>query len=133
MPLHLNRGGCAVVFLLSLAVAVAMGITAAALQVTLQKGSAVVWLFSSVAWLLTGMSFPVEALPLPLQKLAALVPVTHSLDGLRLAMMKGASWGDLRAPIVTLLAFAALLLPLSLWLFGRALRRARIEGTLSFY
>jgi ABC-2 type transport system permease protein len=64
---------------------------------------------------------------------AALIPVTHSLDGLRMAMMKGASWAELKAPLVSLLAFAVLLLPLSLWLFARALRRARIEGTLSFY
>ena len=133
VPLQLNVAGCVVVFLLSLAVAVAMGIAAAAVQVTLQKGSAVVWLFSSIAWLLTGMTFPVDALPPPLQKLAALIPITHSLDGLRLAMVKGAGWTELRAPVVTLLVFAVLLLPLSLWLFGRALRRARIEGTLSFY
>ena len=121
------------VFLVSLVVAVAMGIAAAALQVRLQKGSAVVWLFSSLAWLLTGMTFPVSVLPPWLQKLAALIPVTHSLDGLRMAMVKGASWSALAAPLAALLAFAVLLLPLSLWLFGRALRRARIEGTLSFY
>lgn len=133
VPLHLNLAGCAVVFLLSLAVAVAMGIAAAAVQVMLQKGSAVVWLFSSIAWLLTGMTFPVEVLPPPLRKLAALIPVTHSLDGLRMAMMKGASWADLKAPIVALAAFAVLLLPLSLWLFARALHRARVQGTLSFY
>ena len=133
VPLHLNLAGCVVVFLLSLAVAVALGIAAAAVQVTLQKGSAVVWLFSSIAWLLTGMTFPVDVLPLPLQKLAALIPVTHSLDGLRMAMVKGAGWADLEAPIVTLAVFAVLLLPLSLWLFARALQRARIQGTLSFY
>ncbi len=133
VPLHLNLLGCLVVFLLSLAVAVALGIAAAALQIRLQKGSAVVWLFSSLAWLLTGMTFPVAALPPWLQKLAALIPVTHSLDGLRMAMVKGASWSDLAAPLVALFVFAALLLPLSLWLFARALRRARIEGTLSFY
>lgn len=134
VPLHQpNVLGAVLVFVLSLMVAVAAGIAAAALQVALQKGSGVVWLISSFAWLLTGTTFPVSALPAPLQYVARLVPITHSLDGLRLALLRGAGWAELSTPLAVLALWAALLLPLSLFLFSRALRYARLEGTLSFY
>ncbi len=132
-PAGVNLAGCLAVFALSLAVAVALGIAAAALQVSVQRGGAVVWLFGSVLWLLTGMMFPVSALPGPLQRLASFIPITYALDGLRLALMKGAGFGELARPLEALGVFALLLLPLSLLLFSHALRQARLEGTLSFY
>src|SRR5947207_15847397 len=42
-----NLPGCALVFLLSAAIAVALGVFAAALQLAIQKGSALLWLFGS--------------------------------------------------------------------------------------
>lgn len=128
-----NILGCVAVFLLSLAIAIAIGIAAAALQITVQKGAAVVWLFASVAWLMTGMTFPISVLPAPLRTLAHFIPITHSLDGLRLALMTGASFTALAPTLAALLTFTLLLLPTSLLLFSLALRHARLEGTLSFY
>ena len=128
-----NLPGFLLVFVLSLVVSVALGMVAAAVQLTIQKGDGVVWLLGSFSWFLTGTIFPVGALPAPLQKLAALIPFTHALDGMRLALLRGASFSELAEPLAALALFAVVLLPLSLGIFSLALRHARLQGTLSFY
>jgi ABC-2 type transport system permease protein len=134
MPLaNANLLGCALVFLLSLAIAAALGIFAAALQLAIQKGSALLWLFGSGTWFLTGTLFPIETLPKPLHVLAEIIPVTHSLNGMRLALLQGGNSAALRGEIMYLAIFALLLLPVSLMVFSHTLRQARLNGTLSFY
>jgi ABC-2 type transport system permease protein len=132
-PLHPNLAGCVIVFVLSLLIAIAFGMLAAALQLAIQKGSALVWLLGSGAWFMTGTLFPVAALPKPLWWIGQGIPITHALNGMRLALLQGASFLELRTEIGILLLFCVTLLPFSLWVFSYTLRRARIEGTLSFY
>ena len=70
-------------------VAISFGIFAAGLQVSLQKGSVVLWVFGSSAWVLAGTLFPVGTLPEPVRVLSQWLPLTHSLTGMRLAMLGG--------------------------------------------
>ena len=128
-----NFAGCIAVFLLSLAIAVALGMMAAALQLTIQKGSAILWLFGSGAWFLTGTLFPVATLPKPLRIISGLVPLTHSLNGMRLALLQGAPFSLLGRQIGILGIFSLFLLPLGFLMFAHALRHARRGGTLSCY
>jgi ABC-2 type transport system permease protein len=72
-------------------------------------------------------------LPKPLRFVAELIPVTHSLNGMRLALLQGANFAALRSEILYLAIFALLILPVSLLVLSHTLRRARLEGTLSFY
>ena len=132
-PLHPNPAGCMVVFALSVAVAVSIGILSAALQLAIQKGSAVVWFLASGVWFLTGTMFPVTALPRFLRNLSDLIPITHSLNGMRLALLQHASFPVLAHDIAVLGISSFLLLPLSLVVFSWTLRRAKLQGTLSFY
>lgn len=132
-PLHANILACVVIFALSLTIAVAIGILAAAMQLAIQKGSALVWLLGSGAWFMTGTLFPVATLPQPLWVLAQLIPITHSLDGMRMALLQGANWSALAGEIGLLALFSLALLPFSLLVFSGTLRRARLQGTLSFY
>lgn len=128
-----NLFGCVLIFGLSLVAAAAIGILAAALQLATQKGSAAVWLFASGAWFLTGALFPVAALPKPLQVIAELIPITHALDGMRSALLVGGAFSSLAPQLAALGFFSLALLPLSLFVFSHTLRRARLQGTLSFY
>ena len=128
-----NIPGALLVVALSVPVAVAMGIAAAAVQVAIQKGNGVVWLLSSVLWLVTGVTFPISVLPEPLRRIGELIPITHSLDGLRLALLQNAGWASLARPLLVLGAYAAFLLPVSVWMLDRSLRHARRAGTLSYY
>jgi len=129
---HPNFVGVAVIFLLSLAIALAMGIVAASLQIALQKGSAVIWLLGSV-WFLTGTLFPVDTLPWALRWVAWWIPVTHSLWGMREALLLGKSTAELGPEIEWLGVAALVMVPVSLGIFSWVLRRGRREGTLSAY
>ena len=128
-----NFMGCIAVFTLSVSVAVAIGIVAAAVQISIQKGSAVVWLLGSAVWFLTGTLFPVNALPKSLQIISTFIPMTHALTAMRLALLQGAPMKSLSGELAILTAFCLVLLPASLLFFSYTLRRARMQGTLSFY
>jgi ABC-2 type transport system permease protein len=132
-PAAPNVIGSVLVFFLSVTIAVAIGMMAAALQVAIQKGSVVLWMLGSGAWLLTGTLFPVATLPHPLRIVAKLVPITHALDAMRAALLGGASLAALLGQIGILAAFCVALLPFGFMMFSLSLRRARQEGTLSSY
>ncbi len=128
-----NLPGSLVVFALSVVIVIALGMVAAALQIAIQKGSAVLWLFGSGAWFLTGTLFPVDTLPKPLQWVSAAIPLTHSLRAMRMALLQGASLSALAPEISFLLLFSLVLLPVGLLTFSFCLQRARRHGTLSFF
>ena len=132
-PLHTNVLASAIVFALSLVIVISTGLIAAALQLALQKGSAVVWLIGSLSWLMTGTIFPVSALPDQLRLASQAIPITHSLNAMRLALLQGADLNTLASELAILALFSSILLPASLWIFSSAMRRARLHGTLSFY
>jgi ABC-2 type transport system permease protein len=52
---------------------------------------------------------------------------------MRLALLQGASFSELRGDILALGVFCVLLLPLSLLVFGFAVRLARNDGSLTHY
>src|SRR5437867_4345604 len=62
-----------------------------------------------------------------------ILPPTYGLDGIRRVLIEGQGLSDVREPLFTLLVFLAILLPFSLWVFGRAVRRAKREGSLIQY
>jgi ABC-2 type transport system permease protein len=131
--LHVNALALVVLAVLILALALAFGILAAAVQVSIQKGGAVVWLFGSVIWLFSGTMFPVSTLPAPLQILAKMIPLTYALDALRAAMLKGTSLSQMGSGMAYLSPLAVILLPVAVGVFGLTLRQARRRGTLSYY
>jgi ABC-2 type transport system permease protein len=128
-----NLVGALLVLVLSILTAFALGILAASFQVITQKGAAFLWLLNTATAFLTGTMFPVSVLPPPLQKLSRLIPVTHSLDGLRLALFRSASLRELRGPVVALMVFSGVVLPLSILCFSWAVRKAKLEGSVAFY
>lgn len=132
-PMHVNPLACLVVVVFSLAIAMALGLAAATIQVMFQKGSALIWLLSSGVWFLSGTMFPVESLPRPLAMLARLIPLTHAVDGMRMALLQGNSLHTMAPTLAALAGFSLVLLPLALWGLSFSLRRARQNGTLSFY
>jgi ABC-2 type transport system permease protein len=131
--LHVNALALVVLGALIVALALAFGIFAAAVQVSIQKGGAVVWLFGSVVWLFSGTMFPVSTLPAPLQMFSKTIPLTYALDGLRSALLKGTSLSQMGSGIAYLAPLAAILLPVAIAVFSVTLRQARRRGTLSYY
>lgn len=132
-PVHANLLTALAVLVLSLLIALALGISAAALQVWMQKGSAVVWLLGSGLWFLSGAMFPIEKLPQPLFLLSRCFPLYYAVEGMRRALLQGEGIRAIGSTIGALLGFGLILLPLALCGLAFSLRRARQNGTLSFY
>jgi len=128
-----NIAGALLVLALSVLTAFSLGILAASFQVVMQKGLAFIWLLNAATACLTGTMFPVSVLPRTLQKFSMLIPVTHSLNGLRLALFRSAGLRELRGPVEALAVFSAVLLPLSILAFSWAVRKAKLEGSVAFY
>jgi ABC-2 type transport system permease protein len=80
--------------------------------------------------LFSGAYFPVSVLPGFLRHVSEALPVTWSLDVLRSALLSNEIDGLRLAGIW---AAVAVLLPLALVLFRRALDRARRDGSLGHY
>ena len=128
-----NWPGALVVLLISIAAFAPLGVLSAAHLLLFKRGSPVRWVFLGVAGLVSGMVYPVTVLPDWLQSVARFIPLTWSLEAMRAALLGGASFGALWPALQALLLFAAVLLPLSLVVFGWALRRTKITGTLTHF
>jgi ABC-2 type transport system permease protein len=68
-----------------------------------------------------------------MQKLSFLVPITYSLDALRMTILRGSTIAAVAKPVGTLAVMAVVLLPASVAIFAAAVRRGRKEGTLTQY
>jgi ABC-2 type transport system permease protein len=68
-----------------------------------------------------------------LGSISLILPTTHGLQGIRQVLIEGHGLAEVAQPLFTLLGFLVVLLPFSLWVFGRAVRRAKREGSLIQY
>ena len=130
--LHMSVVAGLLTFGLSILSAFAIGLFAAGMQISIHKGSAVLWVLGSGAWLLSGTLFPIAALPKPVQMVSYLIPFTHSLAAMRLAMI-GGSFMAVARELGILAIFALLLVPTGIVFFSWMVTQARENGTLSFY
>jgi ABC-2 type transport system permease protein len=128
-----NFFSCIAVLIFSLTIALALGIAAATLQIAFQKGSALIWLLGSGLWFLSGTTFSIQSLPLPLEIVGRMIPLTYAIDGMRKALLQGQSLRAMASTFGLLAGFSIVLLPLALLGLSLSLRRARRNGTLSFY
>ncbi len=123
--------------LLGLALAIiafaSMGIIAASLIMVVKRGDPITGLFAGLTNLLGGIYYPIEVLPSWLQFLAKLLPITYALRIMRGALLNGDSWDALGADFLILTLFCVVLVPLSLFSFHIAVKRARQEGSLAHY
>jgi ABC-2 type transport system permease protein len=68
-----------------------------------------------------------------LGNISMLLPATYGLDGIRQVLLEGHNLSQVTQPLITLLIFLTVLLPFSLWVFARAVRKAKREGSLIQY
>lgn len=128
-----NIGAAIVVFLISVLPFIAFGVLSAAIIVVIKRGDPVTWLFSMAGALLGGAYFPLSVMPPWMQKIAAIIPITYSLDALRLTLLQGYSLAQVQSQLMLLGIMGAILLPLSTLAFGMAVRKGRRDGSLMQY
>jgi ABC-2 type transport system permease protein len=129
---HANLGSTVLFILLTVACMSPLGVMAAASIMTFKQGAASTFLMGGLTQLFGGVFFPVSTLPPALQVISWLMPITHSLQGIRGAV-HGASIAQLAPEAIWLTIASVILLPISLWLFARAVHVAKVDGTLGHY
>jgi ABC-2 type transport system permease protein len=111
---------------------VGLGLMAAVLPLlSPEKGLQMTNIIKALVLLVSGVYYPVEVLPALLQPLAYLSPATYMLEGMRAALLHGATPGDLLMSALLPVCLTALVsIPLGLFIFTRAERYAKRTGVL---
>jgi ABC-2 type transport system permease protein len=118
---------------LVLAAFIGLGLLTAGSTMLVRRMNPVAVVFGSLSFLLSGVLYPVSVLPAWLRAAGRLLPLTHVLVVLRGAFLTGASPAAVSGSLTALAAFAAVLIPAGTATFAYALRRARVDGSLTHY
>jgi len=110
-----------------------IGIISASFIMVLKRGDPITWVFTGISALLGGLYFPISVLPDWLRTFSYFLPVTYSLEGMRLAILKGYSLGELLPNILALVLFSLVMLPFSIIVFNIAVKIAKRDGSLTHY
>ncbi|MBI4816056.1 MAG: ABC transporter permease [Deltaproteobacteria bacterium] len=134
VPIHLSQlGGLLAVFVLTALATLGLAIFSAGFIVLFNKGDPLTMAISGMSWLLSGVIYPRQILPIWVQKIANLLPMTHSLEAVRLLLLKGATLSEIWSSLVGLAVFTVIALPVSIFWFGWSVDRAREDGSLARY
>jgi len=128
-----NYLGAAIILLLTITSFGSIGILSASFIMVFKRGDPITWLINSLSWLLGGVFYPVQVLPDWLEKISYLLPITYSLEGMRHALLQGYSIKNLAHNIFALLIFSIVLIPVSIFIFSKAVNRAKVDGSLAQY
>jgi ABC-2 type transport system permease protein len=121
------------ILMLTTVVLASIGILSASFAMVYKRGDPVGVLLGMVSALFSGVFFPIQLLPETMQNISQLLPATYGLNAIRAVLIDGRGLADVQSPVITLFVFLAVLLPFSLWVFARAIRRAKREGSLIQY
>jgi ABC-2 type transport system permease protein len=95
-----------------------------------ERGEQLSFMVQASVLLVSGVYYSVDVLPGWLRALSWLSPATYLLDGTRAAIIDGAGVADVAGDLAALVAFAVVLIPLSIAVFGVAERWAKRTGRL---
>ncbi len=128
-----NYFGALIMLALTIVACSSIGLLSASFVMVLKKGDPFNWVLSGLAYLVGGVLYPPTALPAWLQKVSYVLPITPSREGMRMALLNGHSIRELLPAIFPLLGFIVLVLPGSLVAFSYAVKRAKIDGSLTHF
>jgi ABC-type multidrug transport system permease subunit len=135
----LRAGGALLAFVfiaLGTVAAHGIGLMAVSVQMLVKRSGPIQQLHGMAVATIAGAYFPTALLPGPLHALSWLLPETWVFIGVRRAVLLDGSAvaGPSTWIVLAVVAlFAAVLFPLGVWLYGRALRTARASGLLAGY
>ena len=113
-----------------------IGVAAGALRVLAKRGDPIATIYSMSVQILSGVFVPINVFPKPLRVIAWFFPNTYLNSGMRKVLMSHSSqvYGPSSTEAMLLLfGFCAVLLPWSMWIFGRSLETGRKYGVLAGY
>lgn len=110
-----------------------LGIISASFILIFKRGNPIAWIINTLEGLLGGVYFPITVMPDWLQICANFLPITHAIRAIQLSVYKNFGIIELKNELLILLIFSITLFPLSSYIFNAALKKTRIQGTLSQY
>jgi ABC-2 type transport system permease protein len=114
-----------------------LGILSASFAIVFKRGDPFAILLATSSTLFSGVFFPTQLINEYAGSIVGAIPrflpFTYGLDGLRRVLIQGQTFDEVREPLFILLTFLVVLFPFSVWVFSRALRRAKREGSLIQY
>ncbi len=122
-----------IIFVLTVFCFMGLGMIWASAVMIVKRGESIITTISYLVLLVSGVLFPVAVMPQWLRSLAWLIPLTHSLEGMRLALLQGYSAAMLAGILWKLVAFAVLLLTAGMVTFTLAVDLAKRRGSLVQY
>lgn len=128
-----NYLGALLMLALTIVAFMSLGILSASFIMVFKKGDPVGALIMGLSWFIGGVYYPTSVLPDFLRKLGYLLPITHSLEGIRLTLLQGQSIAEVGGSLAALALFCLVMIPLSLLAFRFAVNRAKRDGTLTQY
>jgi ABC-2 type transport system permease protein len=128
-----NAAGIAIMLGLAVIVWTALGLLSTGFVLLFRRADPLTGILAGAGAMLCGVFYPVGVLPPRARSVADLLPLTPALKGLRLAVLRGAGPAELASPIVVLLAWCAVAVPVALFVVRWALLEARRSGTVSGY
>jgi ABC-2 type transport system permease protein len=119
--------------LLTTLVLASLGILSASFAMVFKRGDPFAVFLGTGSALFSGVFFPTQLLGGGFAQISKVLPPTYGLDGIRRVLIEGQGFSEVSAPLFTLLGFLLVLFPFSVWVFSRAVRRAKREGSLIQY
>jgi ABC-2 type transport system permease protein len=123
--------------ILTTLVLASIGILSASFAMVFKRGDPLGMIIGTGSALFSGVFFPAQLMSQMagggFRIVSGLIPTTYGIDGIRRVLIQGQTFAEVRQPLITLLVYLAVLLPFSLWVFSRAVRRAKREGSLIQY
>ena len=110
-----------------------IGLASAAMTLYLKQSDPLTALLGGASFLFAGIVYPVQSLPEILQKVAWALPMTHAVEGLRLALLSGRSPLELWPHALVLTLWAAVAFPLAFGLLRHVLKVLSREGSFGAY
>lgn len=114
-----------------------IGVLSASFAMVFKRGDPFAVLLGAGTALFSGVFYPKEMLVEELgnagKTISSINPSTHGLDGIRDILIQGKSLSEVQTELFILLAFLAVLLPFSLWIFTLSVKKAKRDGSLIQY
>ena len=126
-----NMGAGIVIFLLTVTAFAGFGMIWASVVMLVKRGDSIMSLAGSMIVLFSGVLFPVSELPDWMSSLSSLIPLTHGLEAMRLALIQGLGLGDMLDVVFKLLAFTVIFLVAGVLAFNGSIWLSKEGGSLS--
>ena len=121
------------ILLASLLTFYALGLLSAILILRFKRGNPIQWLLATSQVLLGGVYFPTETLPSGLNKLANCLPLVHSIEGMRQALLVGSTMDVIARPLVGLCVLGGVLFIVAIIALKKVLYWLRLHGSFVQY